>query len=198
MMSPTQTTAKKIKQAGKAPNYYPSSRRFYVHGQQSNDSMGPPVGMMSPTHNSNSMDGFNTMTFRAVTAGTPQPGGLQQPVQQQQQPMQQQQQQIMVTSNQAASYGGAPMASAPQPMGVALDPLFVAPPPKTHKALHSDIYLRYIENLAAKRPTLTDFHSTLTPRKNQQSINPNRNLPTHWFKDGLPPAHQANVVEALW
>ena len=97
------------------------------------------VGMMSPTHNSNSMDGFNTMTFRAVTAGTPQPGGLPQPVQQQQQPMQQQQQQIMVTSNQAASYGGAPMASAPQPMGVALDPLFVAPPPKTHKALHSDV-----------------------------------------------------------
>ena len=96
------------------------------------------MGMTSPTHNGNSMDGFNTLTFRTSSIATPQPGGMPQQIQQQSS-MQQQPQQLMVSSNGAASQGGAPMTSAPQPLGVALDPLFVAPPPKTHKALHSDV-----------------------------------------------------------
>lgn len=190
-----QSSARRIKSANKAANYYPSSRRFYAQGQQSNDGMGPPVGMMSPSHNSNSMDGFNSMTFRASSLTNQQSNSssVQQPIQQQQ---------IIISSNPSASssaLGSASLNASGQPVGVALDPLFVAPPPKTHKALHSDIYLRYIENLAAKKPTLTDFHTTLAPRKNPPpALSANRNLPSHWFKDGLPPAHQNNVAEALW
>lgn len=156
--------------------------------QQSNDSMGPPAGMMSPQHNSNSMDGFSGQM--RITG----PSAMQS------------NQQIMMTSSgtvlpaggQTMTMAGQPMAVG-QPMGVPLDPLFVAPPPKTHKAMHSEIYVRYIENLAANRPTLTDFHSTLTPRKTPHiPAPPNRSLPTHWFKDGVTPAHQASVTEALW
>ena len=99
--------------------------------------------MMSPSQNSNSMDGFNTMTFRASSMSATQQSNSSSSMPQQPMQQQQQQQQIIVATNPSSSSSssnyGASMASTGQPMGVPLDPLFVAPPPKTHKALHSDV-----------------------------------------------------------
>ena len=118
---------------------------------------------MSPSHNSNSMDGFNTMTFRASAMNTSQQGGpgMQQQLSQQQQQQQPMQQQILVSSNASSgmTFGGASMAPGSQQMGVALDPLFVAPPPKTHKALHSDVSCETCDGLLVLVSILSSLFS---------------------------------------
>lgn len=40
-------------------------------------------------------------------------------------------------------------------------PMFVAPPPKTQRVLHSEAYLKYIEGLNADSPTVSKWDETL-------------------------------------
>lgn len=41
-------------------------------------------------------------------------------------------------------------------------PIFVAPPPKPQRLLHSEAYLRYIEGLNAESPTVSKWDQTLS------------------------------------
>ena len=41
-------------------------------------------------------------------------------------------------------------------------PMFVAPPPKPQRLLHSEAYLKYIEGLSAECPTVSKWDQTLS------------------------------------
>lgn len=43
-------------------------------------------------------------------------------------------------------------------------PMFVAPPPKTQRVLHSEAYLKYIEGLNAESSTVSKWDDTLKGR----------------------------------
>lgn len=43
-------------------------------------------------------------------------------------------------------------------------PMFVAPPPKTQRVLHSEAYLKYIEGLNAESSTVSKWDETLKGR----------------------------------
>lgn len=47
---------------------------------------------------------------------------------------------------------------AHQPPGA---PLFVAPPPRPQRLLHSEAYLKYIEGLSADSPTISKWEQSL-------------------------------------
>nr|XP_045600014.1 protein polybromo-1-like isoform X3 [Procambarus clarkii] len=74
------------------------------------------------------------------------------------------------------------------------DPIFVAPPPKTQRLLHSEAYIKYIENL--DKPFLSNWERHLMATQENTIINDSGRLPAQWLSTG-PGAH-GTVVNALW
>ncbi|XP_028681002.1 LOW QUALITY PROTEIN: protein polybromo-1 [Erpetoichthys calabaricus] len=76
-------------------------------------------------------------------------------------------------------------------------PLFVAPPPKTQRLLHSEAYLKYIEGLHTESGTVSKWDQTLTARRKDVHLSKEQEsrLPSHWLKS--KGAH-TTMVDALW
>ncbi|KAK7083430.1 Protein polybromo-1, partial [Halocaridina rubra] len=74
------------------------------------------------------------------------------------------------------------------------EPIFVAPPPKTQRLLHSEAYIKYIENL--DKPFLSNWEKHLMASQDNTIINDSGRLPAQWLANG-PGAH-GTVVTALW
>uniref|UniRef100_A0AAY4CCS3 Protein polybromo-1 n=1 Tax=Denticeps clupeoides TaxID=299321 RepID=A0AAY4CCS3_9TELE len=104
------------------------------------------------------------------------------------------------------SYGPGHQAPPPYPgqgsMGVpALQqpatPMFVAPPPKPQRLLHSEAYLKYIEGLRAESSTISKWDQTLQAHRRDSRMTKEQEsrLPSHWLKS--KGAH-TTMVDALW
>ncbi|XP_071547124.1 protein polybromo-1 isoform X2 [Panulirus ornatus] len=74
------------------------------------------------------------------------------------------------------------------------DPIFIGPPPRTHRLLHSEAYIKYIENL--DKPFLSNWERHLMATQENTVINDSGRLPAQWLANG-PGAH-GTVVSALW
>nr|XP_055040946.1 protein polybromo-1 isoform X3 [Misgurnus anguillicaudatus] len=76
-------------------------------------------------------------------------------------------------------------------------PIFVAPPPKPQRLLHSDAYLRYIEGLSAESTTVSKWDQTLSARRKDVRLTKEQEsrLPSHWLKS--KGAHKT-MADALW
>ncbi|XP_067854705.1 protein polybromo-1 isoform X8 [Heptranchias perlo] len=76
-------------------------------------------------------------------------------------------------------------------------PMFVAPPPKTQRLLHSEAYLRYIEGLSADSNTVSKWDQALSARRQDVHLTKEQEsrLPSHWLKS--KGAH-TTMVDALW
>ncbi|XP_042217828.1 protein polybromo-1-like isoform X3 [Homarus americanus] len=74
------------------------------------------------------------------------------------------------------------------------DPVFVAPPPKTQRLLHSEAYIKYIENL--DKPFLSNWERHLMATQENTVINDSGRLPAQWLANG--PGSHGTVVNALW
>uniref|UniRef100_A0A8C8ETI4 Protein polybromo-1 n=1 Tax=Oncorhynchus tshawytscha TaxID=74940 RepID=A0A8C8ETI4_ONCTS len=63
-------------------------------------------------------------------------------------------------------------------------PIFVAPPPKPQRLLHSEAYLKYIEGLNAESSTISKWDQTLSARKKDVRLTKEQEsrLPSHWLK----------------
>uniref|UniRef100_A0A8C1X8C5 Protein polybromo-1 n=1 Tax=Cyprinus carpio TaxID=7962 RepID=A0A8C1X8C5_CYPCA len=76
-------------------------------------------------------------------------------------------------------------------------PIFVAPPPKPQRLLHSEAYLRYIEGLSAESTTVSKWDQTLSARRKDVRLTKEQEsrLPSHWLKS--KGAHRT-MADALW
>uniref|UniRef100_A0AAR2LVD8 Protein polybromo-1 n=1 Tax=Pygocentrus nattereri TaxID=42514 RepID=A0AAR2LVD8_PYGNA len=76
-------------------------------------------------------------------------------------------------------------------------PIFVAPPPKPQRLLHSETYLRYIEGLNSESSTVSKWDQTLSARRKDVRLTKEQEsrLPSHWLKS--KGAH-TTMVDALW
>ncbi|XP_036386556.1 protein polybromo-1-like isoform X1 [Megalops cyprinoides] len=76
-------------------------------------------------------------------------------------------------------------------------PMFVAPPPRSQRLLHSEAYLKYIEGLNADSPTVSKWDQTLLARRKDMRLTKEQEsrLPTHWLKS--KGAH-TTMADALW
>ncbi|KAM9443718.1 protein polybromo-1 isoform 2-T3 [Clarias gariepinus] len=76
-------------------------------------------------------------------------------------------------------------------------PIFVAPPPKPQRLLHSEAYLRYIEGLNAESTTVSKWDQTLSARRKDVRLTKEQEsrLPSHWLKS--KGAH-TTMADALW
>ncbi|KAM4613548.1 polybromo 1, like isoform 2-T3 [Polymixia lowei] len=76
-------------------------------------------------------------------------------------------------------------------------PLFVAPPPKTQRVLHSEAYLKYIEGLNSESSTVSKWDQTLKARRRDAHLTKEQEsrLPAHWLKS--KGAH-TTMADALW
>uniref|UniRef100_A0A673JPM0 Protein polybromo-1 n=1 Tax=Sinocyclocheilus rhinocerous TaxID=307959 RepID=A0A673JPM0_9TELE len=76
-------------------------------------------------------------------------------------------------------------------------PIFVAPPPKPQRLLHSEAYLRYIEGLSAESTTVSKWDQTLSARRKDVRLTKEQEsrLPSHWLKS--KGAHKT-MADALW
>uniref|UniRef100_A0A8C7WJW4 Protein polybromo-1 n=1 Tax=Oncorhynchus mykiss TaxID=8022 RepID=A0A8C7WJW4_ONCMY len=77
-------------------------------------------------------------------------------------------------------------------------PIFVAPPPKPQRLLHSEAYLKYIEGLNAESSTISKWDQTLSAaRKKDVRLTKEQEsrLPSHWLKS--KGAH-STMADALW
>ncbi|XP_061114173.1 polybromo 1, like isoform X5 [Conger conger] len=76
-------------------------------------------------------------------------------------------------------------------------PMFVTPPPKTQRLLHSEAYLKYIEGLQAESSTVSKWDHTLTARRRDIHLSKEQEgrLPSHWLKS--KGAH-TTMADALW
>ncbi|KAI1892708.1 hypothetical protein AGOR_G00136330 [Albula goreensis] len=77
------------------------------------------------------------------------------------------------------------------------NPMFVAPPPKTQRLLHSEAYLKYIEGLQGESSTISKWDQTLTARRRDVHLSKEQEgrLPSHWLKS--KGAH-TTMADALW
>ncbi|KAI5109113.1 polybromo 1, like isoform X1, partial [Silurus meridionalis] len=84
--------------------------------------------------------------------------------------------------------------SAHQPQGA---PMFVAPPPRPQRLLHSEAYLKYIEGLNADCPTISKWDQSLQAQRKDSRLTREQEsrLPSHWLKS--KGAH-TTMVDALW
>lgn len=78
----------------------------------------------------------------------------------------------------------------------------VTGPPRTQRLVHSEAYLRYIENLKSDNQFISDWPKQLkaSMNNNHQPNNGNstsRTLPSNWFSNNSPGLYN-NVYEALW
>uniref|UniRef100_A0A3Q3M7Q0 Protein polybromo-1 n=1 Tax=Labrus bergylta TaxID=56723 RepID=A0A3Q3M7Q0_9LABR len=76
-------------------------------------------------------------------------------------------------------------------------PVFVSPPAKTQRLLHSEAYLRYIEGLTAESTTISKWDHTLSVKKQDVRLTKEQEsrLPSHWLKS--KGAHKT-MADALW
>ncbi|KAM7006812.1 protein polybromo-1-like isoform 8-T8 [Tautogolabrus adspersus] len=76
-------------------------------------------------------------------------------------------------------------------------PVFVSPPAKTQRLLHSEAYLRYIEGLSAESSTVSKWDHTLSVKKQDVRLTKEQEsrLPSHWLKS--KGAHKT-MADALW
>ncbi|TRZ01822.1 hypothetical protein DNTS_026172 [Danionella cerebrum] len=76
-------------------------------------------------------------------------------------------------------------------------PIFVAPPPKAQRLLHSEAYLRYIEGLSADSSSVSRWDKTLAARRKDVRLTKEQEsrLPTHWLQS--KGAHRT-MADALW
>ncbi|XP_076615633.1 polybromo 1, like isoform X3 [Chaetodon auriga] len=76
-------------------------------------------------------------------------------------------------------------------------PMFVAPPPKTQRVLHSEAYLKYIEGLNAESSTVSKWDQTLKAQRRDAHLTKEQEsrLPAHWLKS--KGAH-TTMADALW
>ncbi|XP_051986162.1 polybromo 1, like isoform X1 [Xyrauchen texanus] len=76
-------------------------------------------------------------------------------------------------------------------------PLFVAPPPKPQRLLHSEAYLKYIEGLSAESPTISKWDQSLKAQRKDCRLTKEQEsrLPAHWLKS--KGAH-TTMADALW
>ncbi|XP_036286806.1 protein polybromo-1 isoform X16 [Pipistrellus kuhlii] len=76
-------------------------------------------------------------------------------------------------------------------------PMFVAPPPKTQRLLHSEAYLKYIEGLSADSNSISKWDQTLAARRRDVHLSKEQEsrLPSHWLKS--KGAH-TTMADALW
>ncbi|XP_076870384.1 polybromo 1, like isoform X1 [Brachyhypopomus gauderio] len=103
---------------------------------------------------------------------------------------------------QMGAYGPGQPAPPPypgqgQPSQQPNTPIFVAPPPKTQRLLHSEAYLKYIEGLSADVPTISKWDQTLKAQRKDSRLSREQEsrLPSHWLKS--KGAH-TTMVDALW
>ncbi|XP_076125032.1 polybromo 1, like isoform X1 [Alosa pseudoharengus] len=109
----------------------------------------------------------------------------------------------------AVQMGGYPAGQQPPPpypgqgqMGVPAHqqpstPMFVAPPPKPQRLLHSEAYLKYIEGLRADSSTISKWDQTLKSERRDARMTKEQEsrLPSHWLKS--KGAH-TTMADALW
>uniref|UniRef100_A0A665VQD3 Protein polybromo-1 n=1 Tax=Echeneis naucrates TaxID=173247 RepID=A0A665VQD3_ECHNA len=76
-------------------------------------------------------------------------------------------------------------------------PVFVSPPAKSQRLLHSEAYLRYIEGLTAESPTISKWDQALSVQKQDVRLTKEQEsrLPSHWLKS--KGAHKT-MADALW
>ncbi|XP_041836274.1 polybromo 1, like isoform X5 [Melanotaenia boesemani] len=76
-------------------------------------------------------------------------------------------------------------------------PMFVAPPPKTQRVLHSEAYLKYIEGLNSESSTVSKWDQMLKAQRRDAHLTKEQEsrLPVHWLKS--KGAH-TTMVDALW
>uniref|UniRef100_A0A673AER6 Protein polybromo-1 n=1 Tax=Sphaeramia orbicularis TaxID=375764 RepID=A0A673AER6_9TELE len=76
-------------------------------------------------------------------------------------------------------------------------PMFVAPPPKTQRVLHSEAYLKYIEGLNSESNTVSKWDQTLKVQRRDGYLTKEQEsrLPAHWLKS--KGAH-TTMADALW
>ncbi|XP_069499275.1 protein polybromo-1 isoform X3 [Ambystoma mexicanum] len=76
-------------------------------------------------------------------------------------------------------------------------PMFVSPPPKTQRLLHSEAYLKYIEGLSADSNSIGKWDQTLSARRRDLHLTKEQEsrLPSHWLKS--KGAH-TTMANALW
>lgn len=76
-------------------------------------------------------------------------------------------------------------------------PMFVAPPPKTQRVLHSEAYLKYIEGLNSDSSTVSKWDQALKAQRRDTHLTKEQEsrLPAHWLKS--KGAH-TTMVDALW
>uniref|UniRef100_A0A665UA70 Protein polybromo-1 n=1 Tax=Echeneis naucrates TaxID=173247 RepID=A0A665UA70_ECHNA len=76
-------------------------------------------------------------------------------------------------------------------------PIFVAPPPKTQRVLHSEAYLKYIEGLNSDSTTVSKWDQTLKAQRRDAHLTKEQEsrLPAHWLKS--KGAH-TTMADALW
>nr|XP_039251471.1 protein polybromo-1-like isoform X2 [Styela clava] len=82
--------------------------------------------------------------------------------------------------------------------GMRRGPLFVKPPPKVQRVLHSEAYLRYIDSLEKGNRTISNFEKTLSVEEKdvEMSVNDMAKLPAHWLANGQ--GRHASIKSALW
>ncbi|XP_049589991.1 protein polybromo-1 isoform X1 [Syngnathus scovelli] len=88
-------------------------------------------------------------------------------------------------------------APPPYPGQGQTPPMFVAPPPKTQRVLHSEAYLKYIEGLNSDSSTVSKWDQTLKAQRRDAHMTKEQEsrLPAHWLKS--KGAH-ATMADALW
>ncbi|XP_010775835.1 protein polybromo-1 isoform X3 [Notothenia coriiceps] len=76
-------------------------------------------------------------------------------------------------------------------------PMFVSPPAKSQRLLHSEAYLRYIEGLTAESSTISKWDHALSVQKQDVRLSKEQEsrLPSHWLKS--KGAHKT-MADALW
>jgi protein polybromo-1 len=106
-----------------------------------------------------------------ITTGSPQMNFItQQPVQQQ---------------HNIVSYVSAPV-----------EPLFVTVPPRPQRVLHSEAYIKYIENLQNNSPYVGSWTKTVKATKESLGHDTSR-LPTHWLGEKAKEKPE-EVLDAIW
>uniref|UniRef100_A0A8C2A4Q9 Protein polybromo-1 n=1 Tax=Cyprinus carpio TaxID=7962 RepID=A0A8C2A4Q9_CYPCA len=90
-----------------------------------------------------------------------------------------------------------PYPSQGQPGQQPTPPIFVAPPPKPQRLLHSEAYLKYIEGLSAESSTISKWDQSLKAQRKDCRLTREQEsrLPTHWLKS--KGAH-TTMADALW
>ncbi|XP_077581502.1 polybromo 1, like isoform X2 [Stigmatopora nigra] len=98
---------------------------------------------------------------------------------------------------QTGMFSSGQHAPPPYPGGTQTPPMFVAPPPKTQRLLHSEAYLKYIEGLNADSSTVSKWEQTLKAQRRDTHMTKEQEsrLPAHWLKS--KGAH-TTMTDALW